>query len=94
MDDGANKECRVEPIEGELFRYYVRSWNTQARYLVDLAEADFAGTCSCIHFGTRIHPARQAGRAAECKHITAAIRYAWPIFGRTFLKEYNRRGRQ
>ena len=91
--DSNQTENRVEPIAGEIFRFYVKSWNTQARYLVDLAEADFRGTCSCTHFSVRVHPARENGREMECKHITAAIRYAWPIFGRTFLKEYERRGR-
>lgn len=93
-EDSSNRDERVEPIAGEIFRYYVKSWNTQARYLVDLAEADFQGTCSCIHFSCRIHPARDNGRKAECKHIAAAIRFAWPIFARQFMKEYNRLGKQ
>lgn len=92
QEETGQKEERVEPISGELFRYYVKSWNTQARYLVDLAEADFQGTCSCIHFSVRVHPARVNGRKMECKHITAAIRFAWPLFARQFMKEYNRRG--
>ena len=91
-EDSSNRDERVEPVEGEIFRYYVKSWNSQARYLVDLAEADFRGTCSCIHFSCRIHPARENGREAECKHITAAIRFAWPVFARQFMKEYNRLG--
>lgn len=90
MATEGDESPRVEPISGELFRYYVKSWNSQARYLVDLAEDDFRGTCSCIHFGVRVRPARENGRQMECKHITAAIRFAWPMFARQFMKEYNR----
>lgn len=87
-------EARVKPIEGEIFRYAVSSYSTSAAtYLVDLAEADGEGTCSCVHFSCRIAPARADGRKIRCKHISAAISYAWPIFVRAFTKEWESRGK-
>ena len=83
---------RITPIEGEVFRLYVRSWTTKAMYLVDLAEDDFRGTCSCIHHSVRVVPQRREGKQSQCKHVLQAIKYVWPIFGRAFLKEMEQRG--
>ena len=85
---------RVSALEGEVFRYYVKSWSGPAVYLVDLAEDDCRGTCSCTHFGCRVAPARKDGKTADCKHIRAAIAFAWPKFARAFIKEMESRGRR
>lgn len=86
---------RVEPVDGEIFRYYVHSWNSSAVYLVDLSEEDFLGTCSCPHHLCRIAPARREGKKMRCKHVKEALEYAWPHFGRAILEkaEEIRRGK-
>lgn len=88
-----DNEPRVIPLEGELFRFHVHSYTGTNSYLVDLSEDDFAGRCSCPNFGIRVVKARKEGREAQCKHISRAIKAAWPAFGRAFLKEVEARGK-
>lgn len=88
------EQDRVEPVTGEIFRYFVKSWNGPNTYLVDLAEEEFQGVCSCPHHQIRIQKIRLEGKKARCKHVRAAIEYAWPLFGKAVLQQQERLRRQ
>lgn len=69
----------IDPIEGEWFRFHVRSQSGNGIYLVDLEENEFNGQCDCPHFQCRLAPVlRDKGPsdATRCKHINAA-RHKW-----------------
>lgn len=63
---------KVEPLEGEWFRFLVHSESGEGGYLVDLEENDFAGQCDCPHFQCRLAPRIREGVKIHCKHIKAA----------------------
>ena len=67
----------VEPIEGELLRFRVRSDRDGRPYLVDLAAFKGNGTCECQDFQIRKLPellkgVQGFGVSAQCKHIRRA----------------------
>lgn len=71
---------RIEPIDGEAFRFHAHSENSKDVYLVDLEEHGVeTGACTCPHFTCRLAPRinlGESGRLVRCKHITAA-REVW-----------------
>ncbi len=60
----------VEPIDGEPFRFHVRSRSRQdIRHLVDVEE----NRCSCEHAEFRVNPHLNKGEsAARCWHLQMA----------------------
>ncbi len=62
----------VEPVEGELLRFRVRSDRDGRPYLVDLAAFNGVGTCECIHFQIRLRPRIESGEKQFCKHLVRA----------------------
>jgi hypothetical protein len=66
----------VEPIEGEAWRFYVRSRTPgEPPHLVDLAEYDGNGECACKHFEVRFKPDLERGINRDwlrCYHILRA----------------------
>ena len=58
-------------------RFMVPSRNGEKDYLVDLAEHEGNGSCSCSHFKFRLEPKVKVGveRRMRCKHIMAARDY-------------------
>lgn len=70
---------KVDPLDGEWFRFHVHSESGKDVYLVDLEELDWNGQCSCPHFTCRLHPKLNVdGKSTHtrCKHILAA-REVW-----------------
>ena len=63
---------KVEPLEGEWFRFNVSSESGDGSYFVDLEENDFVGRCDCPHFECRLAPGIREGSKVVCKHIKAA----------------------
>lgn len=69
-------EQAVEPISGELFRFYVKSRSTANWHLVDIEEYNWNGWCSCIDFEMRDQPFLERGafptNSLRCWHIRKA----------------------
>ena len=68
---------KVEPIPGELLRFFVQSRSIPGqRYLVDLESYHFNGQCGCQHFTFGIQPKLNAGArtspGTRCAHIREA----------------------
>ena len=70
----------VSPIEGELFRFHVRSRTRGIQHLVDLEEYEWNGACSCEHFTLRfrrqLEDGAAPGNSRRCDHIKRARDYA------------------
>ena len=64
----------VEPVHGEIGRYWVASATTDGRHLVDLLED--GGSCGCASYTCRqrAHKAKW-GVPLRCRHILAAREY-------------------
>ena len=67
----------VEPVDGELLRFRVRSDRDGRPYLVDLSAFNGNGNCQCQDFQIRKLPellkgAHGFGHVAMCKHIIRA----------------------
>lgn len=80
----SDKPAKVVQIEGELFRFYVRSANGGGEYLVDIEERKFQGECSCPHYTCRLAPKiaqGERGSHLRCKHIQAARDFALDLYG-------------
>jgi len=68
----------VEPVEGEPFRFRVKSDTTDEMYLIDIQDCGFTGACNCMHWLARIAPKVALGLRgpkARCKHIVRAREY-------------------
>lgn len=70
----------VQPIEGELFRFYVDSRSRpDAPHLVDLESYKWGGQCDCEAFKFKHEPALSRGADGSdllrCSHIKAARSY-------------------
>ncbi len=78
----------VEPIEGEPFRFRVKSFKNPARsYLVDIAEHNFVGQCDCPDWICRVGPAVAAGKTGVyCKHVEICRQVALDTLGPLILK--------
>lgn len=63
---------KVEPYQGEWFRFTVTSESGDGSYFVDLQENNFVGQCDCPHFQCRLAPKIREGSTVVCKHIKAA----------------------
>jgi hypothetical protein len=73
---------KVEPVEGEPFRYWVESSDGGVPHLVDLFELSGNGECSCRDFEIRCltNYRKNEGHTVDygeinrtrCKHITTA----------------------
>lgn len=48
------RTLRVQPIDGELFRYKVVSEGEDEHYLVDMTENDGHGLCNCADYDFRV----------------------------------------
>jgi hypothetical protein len=76
-----DRTIRVQPIPGEPLRYYVESWSSPSRpHIVDLAENQGNGACSCRDFVTRRQPNIDKlmplfSRETSCRHVIAARRH-------------------
>ena len=58
------------------FRIYVQSSSREnMKFLVDLEEYDFHGSCSCEDFSLRRVRDVQLGKESECKHLPIAKRF-------------------
>ena len=63
----------VEPIPGELLRFFVRSRTDPAtRYLCDLAANNLQGECGCPHFA---HIPNKRKPGPKCWHLRQAREY-------------------
>lgn len=63
----------VEPVMGEVGRYWVESESTEGRHLVDL----LSGECGCASWVCRQRAYKAKwGVPLRCKHIIAAREYA------------------
>jgi hypothetical protein len=77
----ADRTIRVQPIPGEALRFYVESWSSPSRpHIVDLAENQGNGACSCRDFVTRRQPNIDKlmplfSRETSCRHVIAARRH-------------------
>lgn len=69
-------ESEVQPIEGEAWRFHVRSRRAnQPPHLVELDAYNGNGRCSCEHFDHRFRPDLERGIARDwlrCHHILRA----------------------
>lgn len=70
-------EGKVQPIDGEPFRFLVLSEKSPNNppYLVDLQAYGWTGQCGCMDFATRHGPKAAAGERGQrlrCKHIVTA----------------------
>lgn len=68
---------KVEPIAGELLRFFVQSRSIPGqRYLVDLESYHFNGQCGCQYFCFSLAPKLAAGvtpsERTRCAHIREA----------------------
>jgi hypothetical protein len=77
----SNGTIHVEEVPGELLRYRVESWsNPDEPHLVDLAEHECSGACSCESFSFTKSKAIKEGkplhtRLTQCRHVRAARRF-------------------
>jgi len=65
----------VEQVEGEPFRFFVQSDVTAEKYLVDVQECGFTGSCNCMNFLVKCAPKiayGARGPTVRCKHIRRA----------------------
>lgn len=69
------RTVRVTPIAGERFRFHVESWSDPKHpHLVDLAEHNGRGECSCENWKMKRWPRIKANEttAFRCRHVESA----------------------
>ncbi len=82
-------DSQVEPIDGEPFRFFVRSrTNSNEKYLVDVED----GFCGCAHHQYRVLPALEKGEPVQlCWHLQRARDFLLDAFIQVW-KEENEKG--